>query len=186
VIGHGPSIANSFKGEYIDSFKYVMRFPHRGDWQNPTHYGTRTSFYVGTAKRVHLNFMRKKPEIGFLIWDKLGYKIRETDYIYHLVKLAGGKIVTDFILEQQNKLPYEPKTTCHGTSAILLAIHLLKKPVVAIGHDDLARGTPMHTDYIGTWFYEGTKPQRIEHHFDDELTLIQDYAKECGIGVTFE
>ena len=40
IVGHGPSLRGAGKGEYIDSFDYVVRFPYSGNWQIPEDYGT--------------------------------------------------------------------------------------------------------------------------------------------------
>ena len=189
VIGHAPSLVGAGKGEYIDSFRYVFRFPHRGDWQfgRPEDYGTRTSFYAGTTLRITSDLRRDKPDIGYFVWEKRGEKIKKTDFIADLIKNNGGWIVTDLIEEWQCKLP---NIACpflsHGTAAILIAAAIVQVPVVALGCDALRDGMPRHMPYVGTWYHQGLPERVMEHCCDDELKLVHEMSEEYDVPITFE
>jgi len=189
VIGHAPSLLGAKKGTYIDGFRYVLRFPHDGRWQfgNPQDYGTRTSFYIGTTMRISKHLRKDRPDIGYITWTKRAEPIGKHDFIAHLVRNYGGMIVTDLVDKWQVKLP---NIACpflsHGSAAILIALAILKLPVVALGCDALRDGLPRQQPYTGTWFHEG-KPRRVnEHCCDDELKLIHEMEDEYGNTVTFE
>ena len=189
VIGHAPTLIGAGKGNYIDSFRYVLRFPHHGDWQfaNPEDYGTRTSFYVGTTMRLSKNFRKDKPDIGYITWTKRGEPIEKNGFIANLITESGGMIVTDIVDRWQVKLP---NIACpflsHGAAAILIGLAILKIPVVALGCDALRDGLPRQQPYTGTWYHEGKPKRQNEHCCDDELKLIHEMEDYYGIGVTFE
>jgi hypothetical protein len=187
VIGHGPSLIDSSQGEYIDSFRYVMRFPHKGDWQIPEHYGKRTSFYVGTTMRMSTKLRQDRPDLGYFTWTKRCEPIRKTDFIAKLLEEHGGWVVTDLVDEWQVKLP---NIACpflsHGAAAILIAAAVVKLPVTALGCDALRDGMPRRHPYVGTWYHENLPERPNEHCCDDELKLVYEMSEIYDVPITFE
>jgi hypothetical protein len=180
IIGHGPSLQNSNKGEYIDSFKYIIRFPYLKDWQTPKDYGTRTSFFCGTVGRFRKRSRKKQiPDHGYYIWSK--------EQKFANLPSSNYIDVTDLIVSWQKHI-----TECrhpfftHGTAGICIAAALLKKPIVVLGCDRLKTGDVTSKKYIGSWVYEGRPRHGIGHPLDQERKIIDKIAKFYNLKIEFE
>ena len=196
IIGTAPSLQNSNMGEYIDSFKYVIRFPFKGDWQIPEHYGIRTSYFCSTHYRVLARNQLNPwlPDCGYFIWNKYNKDIGSE--LRFLIRTFGGEDVTGLINEWQAKLP-EPESRglshCFstGTGGICIAAAKLQRPIVVLGCDYIKNGGGPVEEYVGTWFWEGGKKPtdggyRRHHPFKAERELIDVMAKEYNVSIEFK
>jgi hypothetical protein len=188
IICHGPSLQKSGIGQYIDSFKYVLRFPYLKAWQVSEDYGVKTSYFCGTVGR----FMRcqtrialQPTEYGYFIWSKeVRKKIPAS--CKNLIQKYGGADVTGLIESWRKKLTkcHHPFFT-HGTSAICIAANKLKIPIVVFGADVLKTGE-VPSEYIGSWTYENRRPRKIGHPIDQERKLIDEMANHYYLEITFK
>ncbi len=111
IICHGPSLQNSNMGDYIDSFKYILRFPYTNNWQTPQDYGKKTSYFCATNSSIKERLNKKIPELGYFIWSK-NAKLKISNFCKNLIKHHGGKDVTDLIE------CFEEITSKHGMEKI--------------------------------------------------------------------
>ena len=188
IIGHGPSLQNSGMGKYIDSFKYVTRIMHRGEWQKPKDYGKKTSFICATVGRYKHSIgiaSPHTPDCGYYFWSKYrNQKIRRDQK--KLIKKHGGEDVTTHVCNWQNFLPdnvYECFT--HGTAAVCIMAHKIRKPIVILGCDLLKDGIDNPKRYIGSWVYEKRKRRTIGHSLSEERKLIDLMAWLYNIQIIF-
>jgi hypothetical protein len=193
VIGHGPSLHGSGLGEYIDSFKYVIRFPYLKDWQTPIDYGVRTSYFCATVSRINKRMRKKLPEFGYFLWDKhygsvpLKWKCKQ-------VRIETVKNVSGLIQEWQEKLPESSpcRFFSHGTAGICIAAAKLGGPITVFGCDNLKIGEDMGEGYVGSWLYEGRTAtgQKINsegaHSLSEERKLIDLMAQEYDVSIEFK
>ena len=186
IIGHGPSLQNSSMGQYIDSFKYVLRFPYFKNWQIPEHYGIRTSYFCATVGRAKARLRkRRKPDHGYYIWSKNQKNIG--DKLNTLIEKHGGKNVTHLIAFWQEHL-----TKCkypffsHGTGGICVAAAILKKNIIVLGCDLLKTGDVSNKEYIGSWTYEGRYERGIGHPLDQERNIVNKIAEFYNVKIEFK
>ena len=194
IIGTAPSLHGQGKGKYIDSFRYVIRFPYQGDWQVPIHYGTKTTHFCSTDSRAKAQLNSFLPDLGYFIWNKYNKDIGSE--LRFLIDKFGGEDFTELIHKWQRRHPKRENRTqsnCFstGTGGICIAAAKLGKPIVALGCDYIRDGGGPVEDYIGTWFWEnGKRPTgggyRRHHRFDSERLLIDDMAKEYDVEIRFE
>ena len=194
IIGTAPSLQNSGKGEYIDSFENIIRFPYKKDWQIPSDYGTRTTHFCSTDGRAMIQLNSFLPEKGYFIWSK--YKKTIPLELQFLIKKFGGEDMTELIQGWQRRIPIsKDRLMGHafstGTAGICIAAAKIKKPIIALGCDWIKNGGGKPEDYVGSWFWEGGKKPvtggyRREHQFPAELKLIDDMSNEYGVSIAFE
>jgi hypothetical protein len=143
IIGHGPSLYGKNLGEYIDSFKYVFRFPYSGNWQTEKDYGTKISYCCATVNRIKkLNIVA---EHGYFLWSKRRAVIGKH-------QLHNVEDVTGLIKLWQKRLPKGAYPFfSHGTAAICIACARFKLPVVVLGCDALKTGEADPKKYFGSW-----------------------------------
>jgi hypothetical protein len=183
IIGHGPSLKDSNMGQYIDNFKYVIRFPYFKNWQIPKNYGTKTSYFcVSSGKQTTLK-KRKIPDRGYLVWNKHGESIGEN--MDRLIKKFGGKNFTDILVTWQAQLkkcryPFFSS----GTAAICAAAALINKPIIVLGCDCLKTGDT--NNYIGSWFYEGRRKHEMGHPVDQERKIIDRISDHYNLKIRFK
>lgn len=195
VVCHGPSLQGGGLGEYIDSFKYVMRLPYLGDWQVPKDYGVRTSFYCAAKGKIAIRIRKDRPEIGYYLWDKHpGFRvggricrqlgIEKFQDVSHLIQRWSGKLS-----ETSRK---KRRTLSSGTAAILIAANKLREPIIALGCDHLKDGKDMMDNYIGSWVYEGRDLTGAKinkhgaHSLDEERKLIDEMSQRYGVSIEFK
>jgi hypothetical protein len=190
VIGHGPSLQGGGLGEYIDSFKYVIRLPYANDWQVPADYGVRTSFVCSPNGRKITETRKEKPEVGYYLWDKhFGYSVSGKKC--RDLGIEKYEDVSKLVQKWARKLPEPFQNLSSGTAAILIAAAKLKEPIIAFGCDDLKIGKDMGEDYIGSWVYEGRKgtglkiKNRGAHTLSEERKLIDIMAQKYGVSIEF-
>ena len=191
VIGHGPSLRRSGLGEYIDSFKYVIRSPYLGEWQVPVDYGVRTSYFCGSKGRLRQRIRKEAPELGYFTWNKY-LKMRVSPRLAHILNIKFED-VSGLIHKWQRKLP---DSSCQylstGTCAICIASAKLGGPITAFGCDDLKIGKDMGRGYVGSWIYEGRTGtgRKIRdfgaHTLSEERKLIDEMAQEYGVSIEFK
>jgi hypothetical protein len=196
VIGHAPSLQGSGLGEYIDSFKYVVRFPYLGDWQVPEHYGVRTSYFCASGGRLKQRIREDPPEIGYFIWNKY-LKCRVPIKVWGRLNIKCEDVkceeVSPLIHKWARKLP---ASSCQylstGTCGILIAADKIGEPITVFGCDDLKIGRDMGKGYIGSWLYEnrpGTGAliaREGAHSLSAERKLIDVIAKEYNVTIEFK
>lgn len=182
IIGHGPSLFNSNLGEWIDSHKYVVRFPTLGDWQKPKDHGSRTSHIFATSFR-----MRRRhspiPEIGYYIWSKTRPNVLKE--FGHLSKPV--KDVTRLVWKWEKILGDRatyPRMS-HGSASSLIAMVELRLPVVLVGCDMLKIGESSQEKYIGSYLYENRKQNKSHHDLKVERELIDEMSKEYNVEFEF-
>jgi hypothetical protein len=186
IIGHGPSLQGAKKGEYIDSFKYVIRFPYLKNWQIPADYGTRTSYFCASIQRA-LKFLRPTlPEYGYFIWSKNNMSLPVE--LKFLIKKFGGRNITRLVNTWQKRLPESNREPyfSHGTAAVCAAAGILKKPVTILGCDMLSAGKNNLKKYVGSSTYEGRKINKRSHNLKAERQIINTMAKHYNIAIGFE
>jgi hypothetical protein len=193
IIGHGPGLQKSGLGDFIDSFKYVVRFMHLGNWQVPEDYGTKTTYMCATVGRVkrERKAKRKKgifcphvPENGYFFWSKTGGELCRAQK--KLIKKYGGKNVTSLICRWQKLLKHSRHPFfCHGTAGICIATHKIKRPVIVLACGNLKDGKGLTKDYVGSWKFENRKSRGIGHDLAVERKLIDQMARACNTTVTF-
>ena len=181
IIGSGPSLNDSGKGKYIDSFDTVFRFPNYIDWQNKNDVGTKTSYYCCTMKRSQR--LTLPLECGCFIWSK--YKNKSASK--KRAKELGCIDVTDLICRWQKKLPKQcyPYFSC-GTAAVCIAMDRIKDKITVLGCDMLKSGDPRKGKYIGSWVYEDRRQNQSHHSFDEERKLIDKMSDHYNVEVCFE
>ena len=171
IVGHGSSLVDRRLGEYIDSFRYVIRFFHSPGWQTPIDYGTKVSYYCATNAKAKLLLNMPKPDIKYFIWSK------------HNRVASFGEDVTELICSWQSRLP---KGTypylSQGTSGICIATSEIGKPVVVLGCDALKVGEPDSTKYIRADGKTYRKTSRW-HSFDAERKLVNAMSAEYDVNV---
>jgi hypothetical protein len=178
-------------GEYIDSFKYVFRFPYLGNWQEPEHYGVKTSYYCGTVSRTLQRLRSDKPERGYYFWSKyIGYAIPKALSV--MTEWCGGEDVSGLIHKWQAQLPsLSYKHISHGTAGVCIAASRIGLPIVALGCDNLKEGKDIDGDYVGSWNYEGRFETGMKiretgsHTLYEELKLIRAMEKYYSLSVDF-
>lgn len=182
VIGHGPSLQKQTIGDYIDRFKYVIRFPYLGNWQVPEKYGTRTSYICSTTRRLG-RLQRVLPERGYFIWEKRkGRKINSI--CRFMIDRFGGDDITYLVQFWQSFIPEgRYPYFSHGAAAVIVAAAKLKLPVVIAGCDSLAGCS----EYVGSYKYESKyrAPQAVKHDFLVESEIIRKASIVYGVGVRF-
>lgn len=170
VVGHGPSLIGSGHGEYIDSFRYVLRLPCEGNWQTPEDFGHKTSYYCATMRKSKLI----KGNHERFTWSK--YQGRRGD--------SKERDVSMLIQSWQKRLS---KTAypflSHGTAAICIAASELGFSIIALGCDALKDRLTNSKDYISSWVLEGRRQKKVHHSFDCEMDLIDKMAKEYGVSI---
>jgi len=191
VIGHGPSLHGSGLGEYIDSFKYVMRLPYLNDWQVPIDYGVRTSYVCSSSGGQLSRIGEKRPDIGFYIWNKVfGHPVTRSRC--RNLGIKEYEDVSGLIQKWAKKLPKPFQNLSSGTAAILIAASKVGESITVFGCDYLKIGKDMRDGYIGSWFYDG----RIEtwknilktgaHALDEERKLIDEMEQQYGVRIEFK
>jgi hypothetical protein len=190
VIGHGPSLQGSGLGEYIDSFKYVIRFPRLGDWQSPLDYGVKTSFFCAAKGKIMARIMEEKPEIGYYLWEKhFGYSM--PGMVCRHLGIKKYEDVSRLIQKWARKLPKPFQNLSSGTAGTLIAAAKLGGNITVFGCDHLKIGKDMREDYIGSWFYEGRVSTREKimktgaHALGEERKLIDEMAQEYRVKIDF-
>ena len=186
IIGHGPSLQGRCLGKYIDSFRYVLRFPYRGKWQIPEDYGTRTSYWCATTLRAKLirEYRMARSDLGYFIWDKHGNHL--TPNWVELIKTHGGVNVTYLLVTIQDKVPLSSRYVSHGTAAILIALDLLEKPITVLGCDNLSRGADNGYRGSADWEPNRYRASRCQnHHYSEELKLVEYLADHYNTKVSF-
>jgi hypothetical protein len=179
IIGSGPSVKK--RGKYIDSFKYVIRFPYSVDWQDSTDYGTKTSFYCCTMKRSKK--LKLPLKCGCFIWSKYG-NVSACD---KLSKKIGAKNMTKLVCLWQNRLPSGAYPFFSiGTAAICIAAAELKEPITVLGCDMLSIGEPDPKKYYGSWMHENRKQKKDHHSLDAERSLIDAMSAEYDVEIHFD
>ena len=195
IVGHGPSLRGAGKGEYIDSFDYVVRFPYSGNWQIPGDYGTKTTFFCATVRRSHKIAERQRPDSGYFIWSKYGGSIPER--LKDLIAECGGEDVTNIVNYWQQKmsthhyfasLEVNEKTVkhfSHGTAAICIMAHKIKEPITVFGCDSLKEGRISGSAYSGSWVPENRSQKQNNHVLDAELLIVDNVRKYYNVEITF-
>jgi hypothetical protein len=194
IIGTAPSLQGKEMGKYIDSFRYVIRFPYKGDWHVPLHYGTKTTHFCSTDRRAVAQLNSFLPDLGYFIWSKHNADIGPE--LEFLIAKFGGENVSELINKWQLRQPvreHRTQSNCFssGTGGFCIAAANLVKQIVGLGCDYIRNGGGPVEDYIGTWFWEnGKKPKaggfRRHHRFDTERVLIDEMAKEYNVEIRFE
>ena len=192
VVGHGPSLKSAKRGEYIDSFKHVVKFLHIGDWQNAVDYGKRTTYFCATVAR-HNEMMRKeRPEKGYLIWNKR-FRHHINQPMKDLVSRYGGCDMSDVVQSWAKKLPQDERQyLSHGTAGIISAASFIGEDVVVVGCDDLKIGRDIGSGYVGSWRYEkrfdfAERCKKGSPHFlSVERELVDEIAEKYNVSITFE
>ena len=181
IIGSGPSLNNSGKGEYIDSFYTVIRFPNNVDWQNKDDAGTKVSYYCCTMKRSER--LRLPLECGCFLWSKYKNKFAAKKKAAEV----GCVDVTDLICGWQKELPKKcyPYFSC-GIAAICIAMAKIKNKITVFGCDALKDGNPHRGKYIGSWVYENRPQNRSHHSFDEERKLVDIMSDYYDVEVYFD
>jgi hypothetical protein len=175
IIGHGPSLYNKGRGEFIDSFKYVIRFPS-DDWQTQADYGKRTSFYCSANRKAKL--LTGSPEHGYYLWSK--YNGRKAGKRKNMID------VSELIQSWQARLPKGAYPfLSHGAAGICIAASELKKPITVLGCDALKNGEPDPKKYISGWVHTNHPQKKMCHSFDCERKLIDEVAKEYDVRIQF-
>lgn len=191
IIGHGPSLRGGGLGEYIDSFKYVIRFPHLNDWQTPKDYGVRTSYFCATIGRIKFRIRKQIPEFGYFLWNKhFGRGVPRK--LCSLLSIRKYRDVSGLIHKWQRKLP---ERCCgvfsHGTAGICIAASKIGLPITAFGYDDLKNSRDMGSGYVGSWLYEGRTEvgdlihSKGSHILSEERKLIDLIAQEYSVSIKF-
>ena len=189
IVGHGPSLQGSRLGEYIDSFKYVIRFPYLYNWQVPRDYGVRTSYVCSPSGGKFTRIRNEKPEIGYYLWDR-----------FHTISPAKCKIfgiekyedVSGLVQKWARKLPRATPNLSTGTVGILIAASRLGEPIIALGCDHLSTGKDMGENYIGSWVYED-RPwtgkniiSKCTHSLKHDRKLIDEMAEQYNVSISFK
>jgi hypothetical protein len=193
IIGHGPSLKGAGRGEYIDSFDYVVRFPYSGDWQTPEDYGTKTTFICSTLRRAKKIRSCQIPDKGYFIWSKYGRWIPPE--IKDLIEKYGGEDATQIVRKWQRRmsthhylsaLSRESSFFSHGTASICIMADRLRKHITVFGCDSLKNGVSCFSPYSGSWVHENRKQKQSNHAFDAERLLIDQVAKQYDVKIGFE
>jgi len=187
IIGHGASLQNSKRGESIDDFKYVVRFPYIGDWQAPADYGTKTSYFCATVGRARNKLRRQIPEVGYFIWNKTRGEIPSD--LKSLIGFFGGEDITGLITDWQDKMAkLKPRYSyfSHGTAAICVMAHKLGLPIVVLGCDNLAAGEDDPKKYHGSWYYEKRKQPINGHDLAAERKMVDLMEKKYNTKIGFK
>lgn len=196
IIGTSPSLQGSRMGGYIDSFKYVIRFPYKGGWQTPPDWGTRTSYFCSTTWRALRRLNDFLPDEGYYIWSKHNEYIGPE--LKFLIKKFGGENVTGLIDKWQHRLPplnTEDLTLTRylstGTAGVCIAAAKIGLPIVMLGCDWMKSGGGPMEDYVGTWYWEGDEQVPVDgfqlhHNWAAEVGLRDEMSKEYNVSMEFE
>jgi hypothetical protein len=173
IVGHGPSLIDKGVGKQIDLGKYVIRFPHIGDWQKPEDYGERISYYFGNHRRYVHRMPKLKPENGYIIWSKFKGRVTPCEIYKRLAKSGTVIECTKLIKYWQNQLK---SNICaylsNGSAAIIFSIVFLRIPVMAFGFDNLSSGDSSFDGYTGSSRHEKRKKNENHHDFACERDLV--------------
>lgn len=171
IIGHGPSLKNSGLGEYIDAFRYIIRFPQVGRFRVFEDLGRRTSYYCATNRKEKL--LNGFPELGYYLWSKYGGRTS--------VKRDNATDVSELVHSWQERLPKGAYPfLSHGTAGICIAASEIGKPITVLGCDSLKAGEPDPRKY-----HNNQRQKKICHSFDYERRLVDDMAKEYSVSIEF-
>ncbi len=174
-------------GEYIDSFKYVIRIPRKPKWQKKNDFGTRTSHWCGTTGSYYNTYGKfiTPPECGYYFFrHKPGLGLGK-------VKVDGVDVtkdikeMTDLTMPQQKKIGLGIKRCdlSNGGGTLFIAMYELKLPVVAFGFDNLSQGK--NEDFVGSYYYEKGRKNKMNHWLDKEKKLLLEFSEEIGVELEF-
>ena len=189
IIGHGPNLQNKKMGKFIDSFKYVIRFPYYGDWQIPGDYGVRTSYFCSSEVRFFHSFVPKAPEKGYFVWSKRNERLRKyPTLLKFILSEFGGEVVTKLINYWRLRLPdsdYRYLST--GTCGICIAARKLKKPITVLGCDSIEtgeKGISLNSAAFKEHFGKIGK-KVVDHPYQNERNLINVIEEEYQVSIDF-
>lgn len=191
IIGHGPSLRGSRLGEYIDSFKYVIRFPYLKNWQTPIDYGVKTSFVCSPNGGKIRRIRQERPELGYYLWDKHpGSMVSPMQC--RMLGIEKYEDVSRLIQKWAKKLPKATPNLSTGTAGILIAAAKLGEPITAFGCDHLKLGKDMSKNYVGSWLYEGRMAtwrniqNKCTHSLSHDRELINVIEKKYNVTVDWK